>query len=523
MYRKPFILILFTILLIAGLPVGQALSAPLAGGGVLVENLSAGSYHTCWLKGDGTLACWGRNDYGQATPPDGMLFIQVSAGNFHTCGLHSDGTLACWGAGETDTGIEPDYGQSLPPTGTFRQVGTGAFHSCALSTDDAVVCWGDNSRHQFDNLPSAEITFIHISVGENHACGVTEDQTVLCWGNNSFGQATPPVETLEGTQPAGTFGGGPPPIGSFVQVSAGAFHTCGLHFDGTISCWGAGTTDTGISPDNGQSVPPAGAFARISAGALHTCALRSDSTVACWGAGETNTGIKPDFGQSMPPAGEFIYFSAGTYHTCGLRSNSSVVCWGSDAFGQLARARTFLSAGAQDGWILESSRTSTIGGSLNSTAGTFRLGDDSANRQYRAILSFNTNSLPDQAIIQSALVKITQSGAPVGSDPFTELGNLWVDIRKGPFGSAAALALEDFNAGASANQVGVFNYMMFENHYAAELDVAGRSKINKTGLTQLRLYFATGDNRNRMADFIKFLSGDAARGKPELVITYSLP
>lgn len=245
--------------------------------------------------------------------------------------------------------------------------------------------------------------------------------------------------------------------------------------------------------------------------------------MACWGAGETNTGINPDFGQSIPPAGEFLYVSAGTFHTCGLRSNGSVLCWGSNAFGQLAYANTFRSTGAHDGWILESNRTSTTGGSLNNTAGTFRIGDDVANRQYRAILSFNTNSLPDQAIIQSVLVKIIQNGALIGSDPFSELGNLWVDIRKGPFGHTAALALEDFNAAASARQVGAFNYTLAENQYAAELDAVGRSKINKTGLTQLRLYFATGDNRNRMPDFIRFLSGDAARSKPELVITYSLP
>ena len=46
------------------------------------------------------------------------------------------------------------------------------------------------------------------------------------------------------------------PVGSFVQVSAGAAHTCGLHFDGTITCWGAGTTNTGLSPHHGQSAPP---------------------------------------------------------------------------------------------------------------------------------------------------------------------------------------------------------------------------------------------------------------------------
>jgi hypothetical protein len=278
-----------------------------------------------------------------------------------------------------------------------------------------------------------------------------------------------------------------------------------------------------MDSDYGQSAPPAGTFAHISAGALHTCGLQSDSTLVCWGAGSVNTGTKPDFGQSIPPAEEFVYFSTGTYHTCGLRSDDSVVCWGSDAFGQLASALTFRSNAAQDGWILESRSANRKRGSLNSTAETLRLGDDAANLQYRVILSFNTNSLPDDAIIQSALVKINQSGRPTGSNPFDVLGNLWVDIRRGVFGRTAALGLEDFSARASAEQVGAFNATLTENQYAADLDAAGRSNINKSGVTQLRLYFAEVDNHNHRPAFIKFLSGNASSGKPELVITYSLP
>jgi hypothetical protein len=40
-------------------------------------SISAGVYHTCGLKGDGTVACWGRNDAGQATPPAGTLTAPV--------------------------------------------------------------------------------------------------------------------------------------------------------------------------------------------------------------------------------------------------------------------------------------------------------------------------------------------------------------------------------------------------------------------------------------------------------------
>jgi hypothetical protein len=62
------------------------------------------------VRTDGTLACWGYNGNGQATPPAGT-FSQVDAGGWHTCGVRTDGTLACWGRN--------DYGMATPPTGTI--------------------------------------------------------------------------------------------------------------------------------------------------------------------------------------------------------------------------------------------------------------------------------------------------------------------------------------------------------------------------------------------------------------------
>src|SRR5262245_27776175 len=90
----------------AALPAGGAMLATMADGSPVVQcTISAGGFHTCGVKTDGTLACWG-----QATPPGGT-FTQVSAGFAHTCGVKTDGTLACWGANGD--------GQATPPGGTF--------------------------------------------------------------------------------------------------------------------------------------------------------------------------------------------------------------------------------------------------------------------------------------------------------------------------------------------------------------------------------------------------------------------
>ena len=53
---------------------------------------------------------------GQATPPSGE-FASVSAGGLHTCGVRTDGAVECWG--------DDDYGQATPPSGEFASVSAG--------------------------------------------------------------------------------------------------------------------------------------------------------------------------------------------------------------------------------------------------------------------------------------------------------------------------------------------------------------------------------------------------------------
>ena len=108
--------------------------------------------------------------------------------------------------------------------------------------------------------------------------------------------------------------------------------------------------------------------------------------------------------------------------------------------------------------------------------------------------------------------------------PFVELhGGFDVAyVRTGTFG-ARTLTATDFQAAASAVAVGTFGKTAVGGWYTAKLNASGRSKVNKTGLTQVRLYFQRGDNNNRRADFLSFASGNAASGQPQLVITYALP
>ncbi len=45
------------------------------------------------MRSDGSVVCWGNDENGQATPPEGS-FDSVSVGEAHTCGVRSDGSVA---------------------------------------------------------------------------------------------------------------------------------------------------------------------------------------------------------------------------------------------------------------------------------------------------------------------------------------------------------------------------------------------------------------------------------------------
>ena len=248
--------------------------------------VGAGVFHTCAISTDGTVACWGKNSFGQSSPPSGT-FRAISAGGYHTCGIRADDGLACWGN---------SLGQSSQPAGAFKAISVGYAHACAIRTDDAVVCWGTNTFGE-SSPPSG--SFKAVSAGVQHTCGVRTDDAVDCWGYNRDGRSSPPS-------------------GRFNAVAAGNVHTCAIRTDGTVACWGNNRF--------GESSPPAGQFKAIGAGYAYTCGIRNDDALACWGSNA--------YGEASPPLGTYKALNAGATHACAIRTNYTVVCWGSNSDGE---------------------------------------------------------------------------------------------------------------------------------------------------------------------------------------------
>ncbi len=162
---------------------------------------------------------------------------------------------------------------------------------------------------------------------------------------------------------------------------------------------------------------------------------------------------------------------------------------------------------------------------MDASAAVFKLGDNAYDRQFRAILSFNTGSLPDDALIVSVRLQIRKAGQ-AGADPFDTLGNIVVDVRKWAFAGNPALEWKDFQAAASRNAALTIPKKPVSGWYVGRLSAANFGNINLTGMTQFRLRFAKDDNDNSLADLLRFYSGDYKANlayRPRLIITYKLP
>ena len=130
--------------------------------GAQAAKVSAGGNHSCAVKANDKITCWGSDQYGQSSPPGGK-FRSVSAGYDHTCGVKLNGKASCWGYG--------DYGETDVPGADFKSIVAGYYVTCGIRKSGAADCFGYEG-YDVDQESGGKFLSLHTGPYSEHACGV---------------------------------------------------------------------------------------------------------------------------------------------------------------------------------------------------------------------------------------------------------------------------------------------------------------------------------------------------------------
>ncbi|QDG53519.1 hypothetical protein FIV42_23070 [Persicimonas caeni] len=329
-------------------------------------------------------------DVGPALPAHAI--VGLSAGKYHTCALRADGKIRCWGAnleGELGLGHTRKLGDNeavnfVDPLdlGTpARQIAVAgdrdSSFSCALLEGGKVRCWGANAHGQLgyghtnaigddegleglqDVALGANATQLAAGASKfgSHVCALLEDGTLRCWGSAKFGKLGYGHTNVIGDNELPTATGKVATGSKVAAVAAGKYNTCAILEDRSMRCWGwnsEGQLGLGHTENVGDNEIPAsvapvdvgGDVEQVAVGRRHICAVIEGGDVRCWGwnnHGQLGLGHTDNIGDDETPASvdpvelasDAQQVVAGELHSCALLDDGGVQCWGDNKFGQL--------------------------------------------------------------------------------------------------------------------------------------------------------------------------------------------
>lgn len=198
-----------------------------------VSKISGGQEYFCAIHHGGQVACWGNDNWGMATPPDGITdAIDISTSQWETCIAHATGSIECWG-------YQDFSATTADVTGAVR-VFSNNWTTCVLLADNSIEClspWSALARTAINGYTKAlDMSFAN----DGSRCIVTMAGAVSCDGNNEWGKVTPP-----------------PGLEKIKQVAiANNALSCALSSAGDITCWGYNGDDRFYPPISGFDANP---------------------------------------------------------------------------------------------------------------------------------------------------------------------------------------------------------------------------------------------------------------------------
>jgi alpha-tubulin suppressor-like RCC1 family protein len=225
--------------------------------------------HACALAADATVWCWGKGlegQLGQDDPgprgdamdrprPTQVTKIEdvamIDTGQGHTCAIKLDHTLWCWGR-NTSSILSQGAGSAeriyhpvqVGSDSDWQRISTGQAASCGLR-GGRVYCWGENDESQLRSPAEKVIPAPTLIPAPSGAVGLTFNTfggcsfdglgVGACWGRNAEGQLGLGNEDTPDNVVTLLFR-------DWTWLSAGRFSTCGVRNDGI---WCTGANDTG--------------------------------------------------------------------------------------------------------------------------------------------------------------------------------------------------------------------------------------------------------------------------------------
>ncbi len=247
---------------------------------------------------------------------------ELGMNNMQGCMLHTSGLIFCWGNDLNDYDYFYSGDSTDPMCETYIQY-PGMNIGCM--------------SNEWITRPPGVIGFTSLAVPaglQDAACAVADTNEAYCWGNGSSimgdGSSTPNPDLglVDGVQ-------------GYTIVRAGFNHVCGVHTDGTVSCWGdSGFGKTGGAPDPTKPYPIPGLanISNVSLGVDHSCGIDFAGDVYCWGkntSGQLGQSFSPQYTtpalleKDFLPAGtNLVDVKVGNNTTCVLDSKGQMWCFG---------------------------------------------------------------------------------------------------------------------------------------------------------------------------------------------------
>ena len=286
------------------------------------------------MLNSGRLASAGTEPVAIELEPSGDTLISATAGR--TCVVRAGGTVACWGSDEADlahlaaSGLEDVVALSAGNAGSLTP------HTCALHRSGRVSCWGPGNSGQLghggtasNHLPGRVVEISDataVAAGIGFTCAVhRRDGGVSCWGGNRLGQVGDGEQGTDRPRPHRV-----PKLTNVAAIASGRHHSCVVHRDGTLSCWGWTYGDEAVP------VTAPGEVSSVSIGGAQTCIVTVDGHVWCWRHRATKA-------SEMTRVGDIdnaVKVAVSDDMACALRSDGAVWCWGDNRSGRLGDGTT---------------------------------------------------------------------------------------------------------------------------------------------------------------------------------------